>query len=405
MTTTLSEKPDWALSKRERANAQILREGGTVRRRKRWPYVVGLIVVSVGCYAAFQFGRPAATETEAALPPVVQEQPIMRLALAEVKTLAPTTLTRSVKVTGSLQPLRQAALTAQVAGIVEAVNFRAGDTIKAGDVIAQIDVSDLEITLNQVRGSMNATRAQLDLAQTQFDTAKKLVDRGISPSSSLDSAKSNLDALQANLTSLQAQVQAAEVSIAKATIVAPFSGMVSSRSIEPNQSIASGAALVTLVDLSRMEVQAIAPLNATSSLAIGQNVELKVESDRNRVFKGIVDRINPVAVPGTRSIIVYVTLQNDDGFLRGGMFTSGNVIVAEKENAIAVPAGALREDQEGQYVLKIDGNTGVRQSVALGETWGSGLVEIVDGLSAGDLVVSAPLPQLEPGMQVSVAER
>lgn len=322
----------------------------------------------------------------------------MQLNSSEVITIAPERLTQMVRVSGPISPRRQAALTALVGGVVEAVNVRPGDEATEGDVLVQIDTRNLRIQLGQQRNTAEATRAQLVLAESQLERTRALIERGLSTSSGLEQAESNVAALRANLAALEGQVTAAEAALEDAAVTAPFTGIVSARSAEPGQAVSPGAPLLSIVDLSVLEMQGSAPVGVNTQIAPGQKVTVTIEGIAGRTFEGVVDRVNPVAIEGTRTIPVYITLENAEGLLRGGMFATGQIVVAERDDAIAVPAVAIREDAAGDYVLKLENGVLARQAVVRGESWNRGqMVEISEGLAEGDVVVSAPLPELNPG--------
>ena len=313
-------------------------------------------------------------------------------------TIEPQLLTQSVRVSGPISPLRQAALTALVGGVVETVTFRPGDRVGEGEVLVQIDTRNLKIQLDQQRNTAEATRAQLTLAESQLERTLALSDRGLSTSSGLEQAESNVAALRANLAALEGQVTAAEAALEDAAVNAPFSGIVAARSAEPGQAVSPGSPLVSIVDLSVLEMQGSAPVSVNAQIAPGQRVTITVEGIAGKTFEGVVDRVNPVAIEGTRTIPVYIMLENNEGLLRGGMFASGQIVVAEQADALAVPASAIREDATGEYVLKLEDDTLVRQAIERGTSWSRGrIIEIVDGLAAGDTVISASLPELDPG--------
>lgn len=372
------------------------------RRRRRWPWLL-LVLLVLGGLAAMVFLRaPATTPDPVAVAPAER---VMQLNPLEVATLAPQRLERMVRITGSLAPARQTALAAQVAGTIQTVSARPGDTVIEGQVLAQIDVTDLRVRLGQQRATMEATQAQLALAETQLASTRQLSDRGVSSQSALESAQSNVNALTAQVEALRAQVTSAEIALGNATITAPFAGMISARAIEPGQTVNVGSPTLTLVDLSEMEVQATAPLSAISAISRGQQATLAIEAFPGRSFEATVDRINPVAIEGTRSITVYLDLDNPEGLFRGGMFATGQVVIAALDDAIALPEAALRQDQQGDHVLKVVDGALVRQPIERGERWTTGnLVDIRSGLSAGDMVVVAPLPELAPGMRVALVE-
>jgi len=373
-------------------------EAPAPRKKSRWPWVVAiLVVVALALFLYMRLKDRSVPEPEPAAARVMELNPV------EITTLAPQLLEQTVKVTGTLAPERRADITPQVSGKLQTVNVRPGESVLAGQVIAQIDIRDLRLALNQQVANLNATKAQLTLARTQLDNAQALFDRGTGSKANLDSAQANVNALSAQTDALQTQVDTAERAIQNASITAPFAGIIASRSAEPGQSVTSGSPLVTLVDLSVMEVQAIAPLSDSASLKEGQRATLTVEGIPQQTFEASVDRISPVAIENTRSIPVFLTLKNPDGVFRGGMFTTGSIVVDEAKDALAVPLSALREDKQGDFVLAVADGKLVRQAVEKGRQWSTGnLVHILSGLKAGDVVVTGRLPELEPGTAVTI---
>ncbi|HTN60142.1 MAG TPA: efflux RND transporter periplasmic adaptor subunit, partial [Devosia sp.] len=383
--TTANAKPEWAQSQREKDNAARV-EAGLKPRRRRWPWIVlGLIVLVIAAFYLYQSQKPAPVEAEAA--PVAA--PVMQLNPFEISTITPQTLAQTVKVTGSLAPQRQTQVASQVSGRVVAVMVRPGDTVRDGDVLLQLDTESLRIQLDQQTSTAEATRAQLVLAESQLARTTDLIERGLTATSGLEQAQSSADALRANLAALQGQVAAARIAVQNATVKATMAGIVSARSVEPGQTVQAGAALFTIVDLDRLELSAAAPVGSSAQIKPGQSVGVSVEGLPNQQFTGTVDRVNPVAMAGTRTIPVYIGLDNTERLLRGGMFATGQVVVAEQANALAVPKAAIREDAESFYLLKLADGAVVRQTIEQGQTWNGGrLIEITSGLVDGDVVVT-----------------
>ena len=396
--TASHPKPEWAQSRREKANAERVARGLKPKRRIL-PWVV-LAVVVIGI-AGFVFFRPAPPPVQE----VAEETPVTKqIRQSETATIEARTLSQTVKVTGTLVPGRQSEVSAQASGRVIAVLKRPGDAVQDGDVLAQIDRATLELQLNQQQATAEATRAQLVSSQQQLDRTEELARQGLASPSTLEQARSATAALAANLAALETAVQSAELALSNATVKAPLSGVVSSRSVEPGQTIASGTPLFTIVNLEEMEFQAAASVNTSAMVDAGQAVSVDVTGLEGQTFSGVVTRVNPVAVSGTRTVPIYIDLENTEGSLRGGMFATGNITVVEKADAHAVPAAALREDAEGQFVLKLADDTLVRQGVEVVQEWERGRLVEVTGLANGDVVVAAPLDDLEAGAAYALVE-
>ena len=403
MTTDYS-KPEWAQSKREKDNAARVSAG--LKPRRRWPWmmlalivIVIVIAAATGWYVVNQRQAPAPVAEAEVAAPVMQINP------SEITTIQPQTLSRTVRVTGSLAPQRQTQLATQVSGQVVAVMARPGDAVSEGDVLLQLDTESLRIQLDQQTSTAEATRAQLVLAESQLSRTTDLIARGLTAASGIEQVQSSADALRANLAALEGQVEAARIALQNATLKAPMDGIISERNVSTGQTVQQGATLFTIVDLATLELNASAPVGSSAQLARGQAVSVSVEGLPGQTFAGVVDRINPIAMAGTRTIPVYIVLENEQDLLRGGMFATGQIVIAERLDAFAVPEAAIREDAKGFFVLKLADGKVVRQSVEQGESWnGNRLVEIVSGLAAGDVVVTAPLMQLQPDDLVEMVE-
>lgn len=403
-------KPDWALTHREQKAQKALAEGRRPPRR-RWPWIVlALAGLGAGAYVAQQRGlipqpAPEAAVEEPAVAVAPAREVVMQLLPRELTTVTTATLRDTVRITGSLAPAQHLGIPAEVAGRVASVNKRAGDRAEAGEVLVQIDLESLQTQLEQSRATADATRAQLDFARGEYARTQNLVERGVATSSNLDSAQANMQQLRANLTALEQQVATAEQSIEKATITAPFAGEISERNVDPGAYVSPGAALMTLVDISTLELEGAIPVVYAPQIRTGQTVEITVDGFAGQSFAGTVERVAPVARSGTRMLPIYATIDNPDRMLRGGMFASGLLVLDQTEAAIGIPAEALREDDAGTYVLKRDGDRVVRQAVSVARTWDRDrIVEISQGLAAGDVIVSAALERLQPGMQITVVE-
>jgi len=408
-------KPDWAMSKRERETAAREEAGQAPNKRRRWIFWLIVLVALAGGAAWFvQSGQLAAlqarrAETQAQAAAEAEARATraatMQLAGFEVRKLAPRTLMETLKITGSLAPVRQVRLSSEVSAKVVSVAVRAGDAVKAGDVLVEFDAAALDIQLDQVRATAEATRVQLDQARADFERTKDLAERGLAATNTLDRTRSTLDQLTATLAAQETMVANAQRARDNALVVAPFDGVVSSRSVDPGQFVATGSPLVNVVDLASLEVQASAPVAYAPDLAPGLDVDITVEGFGERVFRGQVERLSPVALEGSRMLPVFISLGNETGELRGGMFASGRIVLEARAGGLGIPAGALRRDAEGPHVLVVDEGRVHRRAVEIARSWDAGAVlEVAAGLAPGDMVVTEPLPELRPGDAVELVE-
>lgn len=396
--TDAHEKPDWAQGSRDKMNAARI-EAGLKPKRRILPWLL-LAAAGFGC-VGLVFSNPS---PEAAVTSVTPVEVVKHVRLAETMVIEPVDLRETVKVTGILVPASQAEVAAQVSGRVLEVLVRPGDTVERGDTLVELDREALVITLNQQRSLAEATRAELISAEQQLRRTEEMAAKKIAAPVTLEQAQSTADALRANLLALDEAVKAAELSLANAALRAPISGIVASRTVEVGQSVAAGTSLLTIVNLDALEFQASGTARTSTLVRAGQKVTLDVVGIEGQSFAGTVTHVNPVATPGTRMIPIYIAVENAGHTLRGGMFASGLVTVEEKDNAIALPPGAVMHDTDGSYALWLEAGTVMRRSVVPGERWNGGRSVEVSGLSVGDVILTTPLTQLNAGDRFTLVE-
>lgn len=337
-------------------------------------------------------------------PPAVApaaEQPI-EIAESETFTVKPVTLRVTLPVSGTLNPRARTAVKAQVAAQVGEVLVEEGQEVGKGEVLVRIDISDLESTLNERLANLEGAKAQHTLARKSRDAKVKLAEKGYAARLTVNEVESVYEASAANVRALEAQVDAARRALEKAEVKAPMAGIVATRAVDPGDKVSVDTPLLTIVSLDEMEIDAPVPASEIGLVKIGQPVAFQVPGLAERRFEGIVARINPVARAGTRSIPVYISLDNPGGLLRGGMFAEGEIVIEEAADVLAVPDEAIRDENGETYVLKLEEGRIRRQPVTAEAQRSGGLVR-VSGLAAGDRIIAATGIELPPETPVRVS--
>lgn len=337
----------------------------------------------------------AAATTQAARP--------LELAPTEIATIARQDLVERLRVSGELQLAHRVVLRAKDDGRILDISVREGQAVKAGDVVALFETGDLKSALRQRESDEAAAHAELHLARQKLDRTEQLIRKNIVAQEQLDTLQSEVAAAEARLKSLSALTAIARTTLQEAEVVAPFDGIVSGRAVNAGARVSAGADLLTIVDSTSLEAKVQVSTRDLARIAIGQKVELRVDGLDDKPVTGQITRISPVADEGTRSVPVYVRVA-DHGQLVGGMFVTGSIHLRRKEDTIIVPATSLREDEGGDYVLKLEAGHLVRQPVMVASRWNGGdSLEISGGLTQGDRIVIAPLPKLQPRLAVMIS--
>ncbi|EMS97692.1 nolF secretion protein [Agrobacterium tumefaciens str. Cherry 2E-2-2] len=306
-------------------------------------------------------------------------------------------------ISGELQPITRVVIRAREAGKIVEMNVRDGDTVQAGKLLVRFETDELQSTLLLRQSDRDAAEAELMLAMQALTRTEQLALKNIASAEQLDKAKSDVAVKTARLQSLSAQADIARLALRNAEIRAPFGGTVTRRLAEAGSRVGADGELLTLVDTSVLEAKVLVATRDVPRVVLGQTAELEIDGLGGQIVKGTVDRISPVAEDGTRFVAVYLRLANRDGQLWGGMFASGSILLREKNDALVVPAIALRKDETGYHVLKVQDGHLRRQTVTVGARWNGGnLIEIAAGLKDGETILTAPLPELRPDMAVTV---
>jgi RND family efflux transporter MFP subunit len=362
-----------------------------LQNRKWWLAASVLLVVAL---AAVGFSLKAKQAT----PADPKAAPTLEFVAADLTYLERAPLRRALPVSGALQPVRQAIVKAKVSGEVRDVTVREGQPVAAGQLLARFDLSDLEAKLADRIGAQDANRAQFALAEKNRELNRKLLKQNFISQNAFDSAESSYLANQGNLQSAQAQVQLAKNALRDAHVVSPLAGVVSHKQIQAGEKVPFDAPLFTIVDLSQLEMQALVPAADIPQVKPGMSVTLKVDGFTDRVFSGRVDRINPATEPGTRSIMVFVTLRNADQSLKAGMFAAGDIALAATDPVPTLPLAALRSDGDSSFVWAIEQGRLKRMTVKLGRRDElAGRAEIVSALPPALPVVGGRFDNLKEG--------
>lgn len=370
---------------------------GWFTRRRTLGGLVALLVLTVAGSVALRASKSGA-DANAKPAPVPLE-----FATTDLVQVEPRALTRWLPLSGTLQPLNQTMVTAKVAGEIRQVLVREGEAVKAGQVIVRFDTADLEARLTDRMGALESSRAQLSLAEKTRTQNQLLLKQKFISQNAYDAAESNLSVSQGTLKSNEAQAQLARIALNYAVVTAPLSGEVAKRDVQPGQKVSMDAPLMTIVDLSRMELQAMVPANDVPELAIGMKVDVAIDGFGERRFPGTIERINPTTEPGTRAILVFIHIPNPDAALRGGMFGTGRVTLAAGAPVPTLPAGAIRTEAGQNFVWTIEERKLVRRIVTVGSRDDSaGRVEVKTALSPTYPILAAPFDNLKVGMPALV---
>jgi RND family efflux transporter MFP subunit len=367
--------------------------------------VIGLIVLALAGGIWRAFSQKHAQQAAASAPPVTPTQ----IELASTDTLQANMrdITQGLPVSGTVKALNYAVIKARVAGEVQEILVREGDAVKTGQVLARIDPTEYQRRWKQAQEQALAAKSQMEIAQRLRDTNKALVEQGFISTAAMNNSLASYQGAVATQNAAIAGADVARKALDDATLLAPFSGVIAVRAAQVGERVGIDAKVLELVDLSQLEVEVPVSPSESLDVRVGQVATLQLE-DRKENITAKVKRISPSAQTGSRSVLIYLSLDKPEG-LRHGLFAKG-MLGLGKSQVMAVPLSAVRTDRPQPYVQVVvsvgDQLQVVHKTVTLGargmdltqpeaEPWVG-----VTGLTAGSTVLKGQVGALREGMLV-----
>lgn len=290
-------------------------------------------------------------------------------------------------ISGTLQPEEQATVRAEVGGAILQTYAEQGDRVRKGEVLARIDDTALRAAELSARAAVTTAQNTVDVDKREVDRNDVLLKAGAIAERDLELVRNQYSAALAQLANAKAVLANAQKQLTKATVVAPFSGVVSARQVSAGDVVQPGGALYTIVNPATMRLEASVPAEQLSAVHRGAPVDFTVSGYPNRAFTGHVTQINPVADPATRQVRIIVSLPNVNGVLVGGLFADGHVS-SDIRTAPVAPIAAVDETGISPFVTEIKNGLARRANVTLGiRDAAAETVEIRSGVQIGDTLL------------------
>jgi membrane fusion protein (multidrug efflux system) len=356
--------------------------------------LVGLVVLAYLAYYGYRAPEPSATGGAARSaaksgPPGAAAKGAGGPVAVEVVRAASTTVREDTTAIGTLRSDESVVVRPEISGRIARINFTEGNHVARGQLLIALDASVPAAEVEQAK-------ANLALAKTSYGRTVELEREKFVSQTARDQA---LNALRV----AEAALALAEARLAKTQILAPFSGIIGIRQVSVGDYVKEGQDLVTLEDISALKVDFRVPELLLTSLRRGQTVEVESDALPGKTFAATLDAIDPLVDQNGRALSIRARLRNVEGTLRPGMFVRTRVILAERPGAVVLPEESLVPVGAEQYVFRVVEGKAERVKVVTGIRR-AGRVEIVEGVRAGDLVVTAGQIKIRDGASVRVAE-
>ena len=292
----------------------------------------------------------------------------------EVALVTQGTVNVDISAVGTLQANESVTIRPQISGRIETIHFDEGQTVKKGAKLFSLDASEY-------RAQVAESEATVKLAQLKFNRSQDLLKKNLISQQQYDEDAAKLDEVKAQLALYKDR-------LAKTEIRAPFSGVSGLRKVSPGDVVQPGQELVNLEDTHLLKLDFRAPEIYLPELRIGLDVTVVTDAFPNEIFTGKVFAIAPRVDEASRSILLRAKISNDRGMLRPGIFAKVQLRLASRDNALLIPEEALWPVGRDMFVYRVVDGKALMSKIKIGKRL-KGQVEVLEGLNAGDTVITA----------------
>lgn len=359
-----------------------------------WTFFILLVALAAFFYLRSGIDREVDEPPRERPPVAVETAPVVEMTLVD-----------TVRGVGTLRPIQNVEIKPEVSGRIKGVHFQEGGFVSESKLLFEIEEQKHLQRLASSEAALEQARIRLDNHRRNYDRLKKLYEQDLISEDEFDRVKTEADSATSEVKRLAAQVSLAGKELGDTLIRAPFSGFISRRLVDPGAFVSQGQLLATMYQTDPLEISFMVPEKYTAKVEHGQEVRVEVSAYPEERFMGKVTFLSPLVDESTRNFEVKASIDNPENMLRPGSFASAVLILGYRDASMVIPERTLVATRDGYLVFVLDKEkervesrqvrTGARRP---------GIVEILEGLAPGELVVVAGHMNLNDGMRVRVVE-
>lgn len=337
----------------------------------------------------------------------VVETPLRPVRTVEVRSAG---MSRTRTFAGVAQADVESTLSFRVSGNVRRLLVKTGDSVDAGQLIAELDPTDYRLRAQEAAASLMQSEAQARQMDAEYERVRGLYENRNAARSDLDAARALSESTHAQIDAWQQRVEQAQSQLSYTRLRAPTAGSIGSVPVEVNENVDAGDDIAVLLSGERPNVDVPVPESLIGEIARGAAVEVSFDALPGRAFEALVTEVGMTSTTLSTTFPVTVQLRDAEPDVRAGMAAQVrfSFAVEDRRERFIVPTHAVVEDRDGRFVYVVEESTeaGVgivrRRDVSVGELTGEGL-EVLEGLSGGEHVVTAGVSQIHDGLEVKTS--
>jgi len=307
---------------------------------------------------------------------------------------------------GTIKGQQEFKLSFEVPGIISQINFKRGDAVKKGELIAALKQEDIQLRIDRAEAQARKADADIQLAQRRYDDNEKLFNIGAIPKTSLERLKLELDKARYDMEVAEVELKASESVMDKSSLLAVEDGIIGDLNVEPGEGVTPNTLVCTLIVVSQVEAKFGVLEKDLAKVQIGQKAQVMVDAYPGKVFEGTIVNVSRQITGQTRTSDAWVAIDNPNRELLPGMFARIKVTVYKAENVVVIPSESIQMDEERRtfvYVVDLEKSIALRSAVQVGYQR-SDYSHIESGVTEGQWVVTTGFQDLKDQSPVDVVE-
>jgi len=320
----------------------------------------------------------------------------------QTKTIETKSLRPFIETIGSLKAFEQVVVSSEIEGILKTANVEEGTFVSKGALIATIEDRDYASELRRVEAAQRQAEATLANAKAEHKRKETLYKEELVTRQQFDDVVTRLALAEAEVDRAKEALAIARERYSKTRILAPMAGFISEKKISQGEFVRNGTPLYVLVQIDPLKLLFTVSEKDIGKLKVNQDVQFLVDSYPGREFKGRVSIIYPTMDERTRTLQVEARAANPERLLKPGLFAKVILYTAEARDTVVVPVTAILYEGKNMKVYVVDGDRARLRNVKLGSKYDD-LMEIVEGVKGGEVLVVAGQQNLAEGAKVNVA--
>ena len=307
-----------------------------------------------------------------------------------------------INVTGTLKASEQAVTSAENAGTLIRVNYKEGQSVSRGTILASVNPVDYILYVNNAEAALNQTKASYENVKAEYERKKTLFENEIIPKQQFDDIETKLTVGSSDIKRAEANLALAKQELKKSNIISPINGEVKTKFISRGDYVKEGTPLYEIIKIDPLKLFFTVSEENINKIKLNQEVSFIVNAFPDKEFKGKVSSIHPNLNEETRNLTIEAMVNNPDKKLKPGMFADVTIFTGNEKEVLTIPATSIMYNDEKAVVYTIKDGEAKHQEILVGNKYGE-KAEVIKGLDEKQEVVTMGQQQLKEGAKVNVA--